>query len=124
MALRAIKIIARTRGKAIIGMALRAIISYTNTLYLENVTCPHSWTCLLREVISPALEKSLSEDTEVAGIDKYFLACEANEGKDFSLATHHFKGSSFLARFGWSRYILRTISESDVDGLDCEAATD
>ena len=45
-------------------------------------------------------------------------------GKVIWFSAHHFKGSSFQAKFGCSRYVLTTILESTVEGLDCCVATE
>ena len=49
---------------------------------------------LLSEINSPALENNRSDDTDVAVMQRNFLAIVANLGNTGSLAFHHVNGSS------------------------------
>ena len=78
---------------------------------------------LFIEISSPAFENNLSEGTDVAGMERFFLAILDRWDRPLcSLTCCHLKGSSFWARFVSSRYAQNVIIDEKVNGLDWKAA--
>ena len=78
---------------------------YYTFLFKNNIISTFFDFIMLRfkEVSSPALEKRRSDGTNVAGIDRYIFACWLREDMwvcCHGFNCHHFKGSSFLDKFG------------------------